>query len=86
LGNESSKAIPYSLFFVVDLVAIDCVMTDLIHEEGRFSDHRGYDFLFFVQEADLGLCEGTCTNPRQRPYTVAIRGGYSILSYTRIDL
>jgi Domain of unknown function (DUF362) len=81
-GNDAAN----SLFFAVDPVAVDCVMTDLIHAEGWFSDLRGYDFLFCAQEAGLGLCEGTRANPGGKPLQQPFGSGYSTISYTRIDL
>jgi len=81
-GNDAAN----SLFFAVDPVAADCVMTDLLHAEGRFSDHRGYDFLFCAQEASLGLCEGTRADPGGDPLQLPYGSGYSTLSYTRINL
>jgi hypothetical protein len=75
-----------SLFFAVDPVAADCVMSDLIRAEGWFSDSRSYDYLFCAQEAGLGLCEGTRADPGGDPLQLPYGSGYSTLSYTRLDL
>ena len=74
-----------SLFFAVDPVAADCVMSDLMLAEGWFSDLRSYDYLFCAQEASLGLCEGTRANPGGDPLQQPYGSGYSTLQYIRID-
>lgn len=72
-----------SLFFATDPVAIDCVMVDFLAAEGRISQPGpAYDYLFCAQEAGLGLCEGTRSNPGGDP----LGSGYSEIQYRRFDL
>jgi hypothetical protein len=81
-GNDAAN----SLFFAVDPVAADCIMSDLIREEGWFTDNRSYDYLFCAQDAGLGLCEGTRADPGGHPLQLPYGSGYTTLTFIRIDL
>jgi len=76
---------PNSLLFSQDPVAIDCVMTDLLAAEGRVGNNA-YDCLFCAEEAGLGVCEGTRSNPGGDPWQTPYGSGYTETQYTRIEL
>lgn len=84
-----------SLFFAVDPVAVDCVMTDFLRLESSqagtsfwqpISDPNVYDFLFCAEEAGLGKCEGSRSNPGGKPLQTPYGSGYSKLTYIRKDI
>jgi hypothetical protein len=70
-----------SLFFCTDPVAVDCVMADLIVAEGLVSKAHTYDYLFCAEEAGLGVCEGTRSDPGGDP----LGGCYAHIEYVRVD-
>lgn len=70
-----------SLFFGTDPVATDCVMADLIVAEGLVSRAHTYDYLFCAEEAGLGVCEGTRSDPGGDP----LQGCYFHIEYVRVD-
>jgi hypothetical protein len=70
-----------SLFFGTDPVAVDCVMADLIVAEGLVSRAHTYDYLFCAEEAGLGVCEGTRSDPGGDP----LGGCYFHIEYVRVD-
>jgi uncharacterized protein (DUF362 family) len=74
-----------SLFFGVDPVAVDCVMADLIVAEGLVGKAHTYDYLFCAQEAGLGICEGTRSNPGGAPLQIPYGSGYTAIEYIRTD-
>jgi hypothetical protein len=74
-----------SLFFGVDPVATDCVMADLLVAEELVSKAHTYDYLFCAQEAGLGVCEGTRTDPGGDPLQTPYGSGYADLEYIRED-
>ena len=74
-----------SLFFGTDPVATDCVMADLIMAEGLVSTLRTYDHLFCAQEAWLGVCEGTRSDPGGDPLQEPYGSGYDEIEYIRVD-
>jgi hypothetical protein len=78
---------PNSLFFAVDPVAVDCVMTDFIRIERNGSQMSGaYDYLFCAQEAGLGICEGTRNDPGGDPWQTPYGSGYNRIEYMRVEL
>jgi uncharacterized protein (DUF362 family) len=83
LGSEDSPPFPWysfgsqspnSLFFATDPVAIDCVMYDLLDQEGS-NPPGADDYLRIAQGAGLGTFERS-----------ASPGVYSQIDYSRIDL
>ena len=77
---------PSSLFFAVDPVAVDCVMTDLIRaERGENPMVGAYDYLFCAQEAGLGTCEGSRDDPGGDPWQTPYGSGYSRIEYVRVE-
>ncbi len=85
--SPNSSVTPNSLFFSRDRVAIDCVMTDLlVAEDGIGNKERAYDYLFCAQEAGLGVCEGSRSNPGGDPWQTPYGSGYSQIQYVRRDL
>ncbi len=74
-----------SLFFGTDPVATDCVMADLIIAEGLVSNARTYDYLFCAEEAGLGVCEGTRSDPGGNPLQAPYGSGYDDIEYVRVD-
>ncbi|MFZ5917184.1 MAG: DUF362 domain-containing protein [Chloroflexota bacterium] len=76
---------PNSLLFSQDPVAVDCVMVDLLAAEGR-AGNNAYDYLFCAQDAGLGVCEGSRSNPGGNPLQTPYGSGYSQIQYLRIDL
>ncbi|MFB0533415.1 MAG: DUF362 domain-containing protein [Anaerolineae bacterium] len=70
-----------SLFVGTDPVAVDCVMADLIVAEGLVSRAHTYDYLFCAEEAGLGVCEGTRSDPGGDP----LQGCYFHIEYVRVD-
>jgi hypothetical protein len=74
-----------SLFFGTDPVAVDCVMADLIVAEGLVSKAHTYDYLFCAEEAGLGVCEGTRSDPGGDPLQEPYGSGYDHLEYVRVD-
>jgi hypothetical protein len=74
-----------SLFFGTDPVATDCVMADLIMAEGLVSTPRTYDHLFCAEEAGLGVCEGTRSDPGGDPLQEPYGSGYDDIEYIRVD-
>lgn len=74
---------PNSLLFSKDPVAIDCVMTDFLVAEGQVGDNA-YDYLFVAQDAGLGVCEGSRSNPGGDPWQEPYGSGYSKIDYRRI--
>jgi hypothetical protein len=74
-----------SLFFGTDPVAVDCVMADLIMAEGLVSTPRTYDYLFCAEEAGLGVCEGTRSDPGGDPLQEPYGSGYDDIEYIRVD-
>ncbi len=77
---------PNSILVSKDSVAGDCVMVDLLQAEGWVYDDAAYDYLFTAQQAGLGTCEGTRSNPGGDPWQTPYGSGYSKIQYTRIDL
>ncbi len=78
---------PNSLLFAKDPVAIDCVMVDLLVAEGGIGNReRAYDYLFCAQDAGLGVCEGTRSDPGGDPWRTPYGSGYSQIQYVRRDL
>jgi len=77
---------PNSLLYSRDPVAIDCVMVDLLRAEAGVYDDAAYDYLFTAQQAGLGTCEGTRSNPGGDPWQTPYGSGYNKIQYTRIDL
>jgi hypothetical protein len=77
---------PNSLLFSADPVAIDCVMIDLLVAEGRVARSRAYDYLFCAQDAGLGVCEGSRSNPGGDPWQTPYGSGYSDIQYVRRNL
>jgi hypothetical protein len=75
-----------SLFFGLDPVATDCVMADLIVAEGLVGRTHTYDYLFCAQEAELGTCEGSRSNPGGKPLQKPYGSGYTAIDYVRRDL
>jgi hypothetical protein len=73
-----------SLFFGADPVATDCVMADLIVAEGLVSKAFTYDYLFCAEEAGLGVCEGTRSDPGGNPLQVPYGSGYNHIEYIRV--
>lgn len=71
-----------SLFFGTDPVAVDCVMADLLVAEGLVSRAHAYDYLFCAEEAGLGVCEGTRSDPGGDP----LGGCYFHIEYIRVDM
>ncbi len=65
---------PNSLFFAVDPVAIECVMTDILNAETPVIAET-YDYLQLANSAGLGVYE------RGNPWGA----GYQQIDYTRID-
>lgn len=76
---------PNSLFLAQDPVAIDCVMADFLVAEGKVGNDA-YDYLFTAQDAGLGVCEGTRSNPGGDPWQTPYGNGYSEIQYIRRDL
>jgi hypothetical protein len=74
-----------SLFFGTDPVATDCVMADLIVAEGLVSTLHTYDYLFCAEEAGLGVCEGTRSDPGGNPLQEPYGSGYDHIEYIRVD-
>jgi hypothetical protein len=74
-----------SFFFGTDPVATDCVMADLIMAEGLVSTLRTYDHLFCAEEAGLGVCEGTRSDPGGDPLQEPYGSGYDAIEYIRVD-
>jgi hypothetical protein len=74
-----------SLFFGTDPVAVDCVMADLIVAEGLVSKAHTYDYLFCAEEAGLGVCEGTRSDPGGDPLQEPYGIGYDHIEYVRVD-
>jgi len=75
-----------SLFFGTDPVAIDCVMADFIVAEGLVSKAHTYDHLFCAEEAGLGVCEGTRSDPGGDPLQEPYGSGYDDIEYVRVDM
>lgn len=74
-----------SLFFGTDPVATDCVMADLIVAEGLVSKAHTYDYLLCAEEARLGVCEGTRSDPGGDPLQTPYGSGYDDIEYIRVD-
>jgi len=72
------NAVPKSLFFSRDPVAIDCVMADFLRAEwpDKVKDVC-YDYLRLAAEAGLGVFEST------DPF---VQGAYKQIQYERVDL
>jgi hypothetical protein len=81
-GNDACN----SLFFGIDPVATDCIMADLIVAEGMVTREHTYDYLFCAQEAGLGTCEGTRSDPGGEPLQTPHGSGYQDIEYVRMDL
>jgi hypothetical protein len=81
-GNQPAN----SLFFTMDPVAIDCVMADILRAAGAFSNLAAYDYLFCAETANLGVCEGTRSDPGGNPFQTPYGSGYSEIDYVRQDL
>jgi len=64
---------------------VDCVMADLIVAEGLVSKAHTYDYLFCAEEAGLGVCEGTRSDPGGDPLQEPYGSGYDHLEYVRVD-
>jgi hypothetical protein len=77
---------PNSLLFSKDPVAIDCVMIDFLVAEGWVYQDAAYHYLFVAQDAGLGICEGTRSNPGGDPWQTPYGSGYSQVQYVRRDL
>jgi len=77
---------PQSFFFATDTVAIDCVMTDFVRREWTWGMEGAHDYLFCAQEAGLGVCEGTRSNPGGDPWQLPYGSGYNDIQYIRIGL
>ena len=75
---------PNSLFFSTDPVAIDCVMVDFIRREWTWGMEGAHDYLFCAEEAGLGVCEGTRSDPGGDPWLEPYGSGYSKITYRRI--
>ncbi len=75
---------PNSLFFAVDPVAMDCVMTDFVVTEWTWIKSHAHDYLFCAQEAGLGTCEGTRSNPGGDPWQAPYGSGYEDIEYIRV--
>lgn len=75
---------PNSLFFALDPVAVDCVMTDFVVTEWTWIKAHAHDYLFCAQEAGLGTCEGTRSNPGGDPWQVPYGSGYEDIEYIRV--
>jgi hypothetical protein len=75
---------PSSLFFALDPVAVDCVMTDFVITEWTWIQAHAHDYLFCSQEAELGTCEGTRSNPGGDPWQMPYGSGYDDIEYIRI--
>lgn len=80
-GNDACN----SLFFGTDSVATDCVMADLIVAEGLVSKAHTYDYLFCAEEAGLGVCEGTRSDPGGDPLQEPYGSGYDDIEYVRTE-
>ncbi len=85
-GNQPANSILLS----TDPVALDCVAVDLLrlelpHQNKSLDDNRVYDFLFCAQDAGLGICEGTRSNPGGDPLQTPYGSGYDDITYVRID-
>jgi len=53
--------------------------------EGLVSTPRTYDHLFCAQEAGMGLCEGTRSDPGGDPLQEPYGSGYDDIEYIRVD-
>jgi len=73
-----------SLFFAANPVAIDCIMVDFIRREWTWGMDGAHDYLFCAEEAGLGVCEGTRSNPGGDPWQTPYGSGYSKITYRRI--
>ncbi len=79
-----------SLLVSTDPVALDCVAVDLLrlelpYQDRSLDDDRVYDFLFCAQDAGLGICEGTRSDPGGNPLQTPYGSGYDDITYIRID-
>ncbi len=74
-----------SLFFATDPVAVDCVMVDFIVAQGLVTKSHAYDYLFYAEQMNLGVCEGTRANPGGKPLQLPYGSGYTDIEYIRLD-
>jgi hypothetical protein len=57
-------------------------MTDILRDEGVFTNLAAYDYLFCAEDNNLGVCEGSRSNPGGDPFG----SGYSKIDYVRQDI
>jgi len=84
--NSFGNAAPQSLFFGVDPVAVDCVMADIVSAEQGVLGNSTYDYLCTAEAVNLGICEGTRSNPGGDPWQMPYGAGYVDIDYQRLAL